>query len=198
MATYSSILARKILWTEDTGGGYSPWGHKESVMAKHTHNQFWPRFLPHLKLSVLFLKTDFSYELWFKRKLFYLLPVGFPASFWTSFHLLWILFGTLWIFILSFCEPSRGTYWESYIMYALYTTLKNTATDVFLVATISAAAPSSQSSLTLVVQRLLYLLIICITLIIHTHHKTNKKYRKEERKKELKFEIIWLLLFLSR
>ena len=99
------------------GGGYSPWGHKESVMAKHTQSQFWSRFLPHLRLSVLCLKTDFSYEFWFKRKLFYLLPIGFPASFWTSFHLLWIQFGTLWIFILSFSEPSWGTYWESYIMY---------------------------------------------------------------------------------
>ena len=32
MATHSSILARKILWTEDPDGllqGYSPWGHKE-------------------------------------------------------------------------------------------------------------------------------------------------------------------------
>ena len=50
-------------------------------------------------------------------------------------------------------------------MKVLYMTLKNTATDVFLVATISAAAPSSQFSLTLVVQRLLNLLIICTTLI---------------------------------
>ena len=32
MATHSSILARKILWTEEHDGllqGYSPWGHKE-------------------------------------------------------------------------------------------------------------------------------------------------------------------------
>ena len=28
MATYSSILAWKIPWTEEPG--YSPWGHKES------------------------------------------------------------------------------------------------------------------------------------------------------------------------
>ena len=26
MATHSSILARKIPWTEETGGLYSPWG----------------------------------------------------------------------------------------------------------------------------------------------------------------------------
>ena len=62
------------------------------------------------------------------------------------------------------------------------------------VATISAAAPSSQSSLTLVVQHLLYLLIIYITLIIHTHHKTNKKYRKKERKKRTE---IWNHLIIT-
>ena len=28
MATYSSILAWKTLWTEEPGG-YSPWGHKQ-------------------------------------------------------------------------------------------------------------------------------------------------------------------------
>ena len=32
MATHSSILAYRILWTEEPGGleGYSPWGRKES------------------------------------------------------------------------------------------------------------------------------------------------------------------------
>ena len=30
MATHSSILAWKIPWTEEPGGLYSPWGHKES------------------------------------------------------------------------------------------------------------------------------------------------------------------------
>ena len=29
MATHSSILAGKILWTEEPGGLYSPWGHNE-------------------------------------------------------------------------------------------------------------------------------------------------------------------------
>ena len=29
MATHSSILAWKIPWTEEPGGLYSPWGHKE-------------------------------------------------------------------------------------------------------------------------------------------------------------------------
>ena len=30
MATHSSILAWKILWTEEPGRMYSPWGRKES------------------------------------------------------------------------------------------------------------------------------------------------------------------------
>ena len=29
-ATHSSILAWEISWTEEPGGLYSPWGHKES------------------------------------------------------------------------------------------------------------------------------------------------------------------------
>ena len=33
MATYSSILAWRILWTERPGV-YRPWGHKESDMIK--------------------------------------------------------------------------------------------------------------------------------------------------------------------
>ena len=33
MATRSSILACKILWTEEPGG-YSPWGHKELDMTE--------------------------------------------------------------------------------------------------------------------------------------------------------------------
>ena len=30
MATHRSTLAWKIPWTEEPGGGYSPWGGKES------------------------------------------------------------------------------------------------------------------------------------------------------------------------
>ena len=42
MATHSSILAWRILWTEEPGAGYSPWGGKESDMTErlthaHTH-----------------------------------------------------------------------------------------------------------------------------------------------------------------
>ena len=32
MATHSSILAWRIPWTEEPGGGYSPWIYKESDM----------------------------------------------------------------------------------------------------------------------------------------------------------------------
>ena len=34
MATYSSILASKIPWTEEPGGLYSPWSYKESYMTE--------------------------------------------------------------------------------------------------------------------------------------------------------------------
>ena len=34
MAKHSSILAGKIPWTEETGGLYSPWDHKESDMTE--------------------------------------------------------------------------------------------------------------------------------------------------------------------
>ena len=41
MATHSSILAWKIPWTEDPGGLYSPWGHKESDKIEQlTHNWY--------------------------------------------------------------------------------------------------------------------------------------------------------------
>ena len=34
MATLPSILAWEIPWTEEPGGGYNPWGHKESDMTE--------------------------------------------------------------------------------------------------------------------------------------------------------------------
>ena len=51
MATHSSILVRKIPWTEEPGGpgrfhgqrnlaGYSPWGHKESETTERLHFHF--------------------------------------------------------------------------------------------------------------------------------------------------------------
>ena len=36
MATHSYILAWSIAWTEEPGGLYSPWGHKESDMTEPT------------------------------------------------------------------------------------------------------------------------------------------------------------------
>ena len=38
MATYSSILAWKIPWTEEPG--YSPWGRKELDMTERLHFHF--------------------------------------------------------------------------------------------------------------------------------------------------------------
>ena len=40
MATHSSILAWRIPWTEEPGGLYSPWGHKESDMTERLHSHF--------------------------------------------------------------------------------------------------------------------------------------------------------------
>ena len=37
MATHSSFLAWKIPWTEEPGGLYSPWGHKESNTTKQLY-----------------------------------------------------------------------------------------------------------------------------------------------------------------
>ena len=39
MVTHSSILAQEIPWTEEPGGLYSPWGHKESDTTEHACNQ---------------------------------------------------------------------------------------------------------------------------------------------------------------
>ena len=38
MATHSSILARRVLWTEESGGLYSPWSCKESDMTQRLNN----------------------------------------------------------------------------------------------------------------------------------------------------------------
>ena len=39
MAAHSSILAWRITWTEEPGGGCSPWGHKELDMTEVTQQQ---------------------------------------------------------------------------------------------------------------------------------------------------------------
>ena len=41
MATHSSILAWKIPWTEDPGGLYNPWGHKESYTTERLTHATW-------------------------------------------------------------------------------------------------------------------------------------------------------------
>ena len=40
MATYFSILAGKIPWTEDPGRLYTSWGYKESDMTEHAQIAF--------------------------------------------------------------------------------------------------------------------------------------------------------------
>ena len=40
MATHSSILAWRIPWSEEPGGLYSPWGHKEQDMTGDVHFHF--------------------------------------------------------------------------------------------------------------------------------------------------------------
>ena len=45
MATHSSILTWKILWTEMSLVGYSPWAHKDSDMTEHTHEHISNRLL---------------------------------------------------------------------------------------------------------------------------------------------------------
>ena len=37
VATHSSTLALKILWMEELGAGYYPWGHKESATTERLH-----------------------------------------------------------------------------------------------------------------------------------------------------------------
>ena len=39
VTTHSSILAWEIRWTEEPDRLHSTWGHKESDMTKHTHEQ---------------------------------------------------------------------------------------------------------------------------------------------------------------
>ena len=38
MATHSSTLALKILWMEELGAGYCPWGRKESGTTERFHS----------------------------------------------------------------------------------------------------------------------------------------------------------------
>ena len=55
MATHSSILAWKILWTEEPGVANSPWGHKESDMTEtNTSTSTWgKRTFPNIILLTI-------------------------------------------------------------------------------------------------------------------------------------------------
>ena len=39
MATHSSVVFWKIPWTEEPGGLYSPWGHKELDTTEHAQTE---------------------------------------------------------------------------------------------------------------------------------------------------------------
>ena len=56
MASHSSILAWRIPWTEETGGLYSPRGHKESDTTERLNFNFnfmhWLQWLTHSKHSI--------------------------------------------------------------------------------------------------------------------------------------------------
>jgi len=66
METHSSFLAWKIPWTEEPGGLYSPWGHKESDTTEHVRwlsqiyleeNQFFKKlvFFFFLRIIIMFV-----------------------------------------------------------------------------------------------------------------------------------------------
>ena len=52
MTTHSSILAWKILWTEEPGGLHSPWGRKESDTTERARCSFGTRFLSTIMIRV--------------------------------------------------------------------------------------------------------------------------------------------------
>ena len=54
MATHSSILARRMPWTERNLAGYSPWGHKESATTE---------WLTLLLLLLLSIYLSFNYSI---------------------------------------------------------------------------------------------------------------------------------------
>ena len=66
MATYSSILAWTIQWTEEPGAGYSPWGRKESDMTE--------RLTLHLLVQILTCKIFVYLDLGFSLVTFNTLP----------------------------------------------------------------------------------------------------------------------------
>ena len=56
MATHSSTLALKILWMEELGAGYCPWGRKELGMTERLH--FLSFFLQGWKNTVMGTESD--------------------------------------------------------------------------------------------------------------------------------------------
>ena len=66
MATHSSSLALKILWMEELGAGYYPWGCKESGTTEQLHfTSYVPLFIPNCAYLHLhsFPPTSFFYFL---------------------------------------------------------------------------------------------------------------------------------------
>ena len=64
METHSSFLAWKIPWTEEPGGLYSPWGHKESDTTEYVRwlsriyleeNQFFKKLVFFLRIIIMFV-----------------------------------------------------------------------------------------------------------------------------------------------
>ena len=54
MATHSSILAREIPWTEESGGLYSPWGHKSvghDLATKQQQKQHFSKYFQKIQMS---------------------------------------------------------------------------------------------------------------------------------------------------
>ena len=65
MATHSSTLAWKILWTEKPGAGYSPWGRKESDTTEWLHFlSFLTSFLGRTSRILHKLLTSSDTKLW--------------------------------------------------------------------------------------------------------------------------------------
>ena len=68
MATHSSTLALKILWMEELGAGYCPWGRKELGMTERLH--FLSFFLQGWKNTVMGTESDKVCKKWTMRKEF--------------------------------------------------------------------------------------------------------------------------------
>ena len=54
MATHSSILAREIPWTEESGGLYSPWGHESvghDLATNQQQKQHFPKYFQKIQMS---------------------------------------------------------------------------------------------------------------------------------------------------